>query len=194
MKQLVTCKHITIKSSSKANCTEPITNGFKLDKKRCHRPTRSTGQKQTYKTQTLTFYSQISNCCQQCNTHTQSKSSLSCNCRAKRNQSKSVASLQKEKQYTKPNNCCFSLNIRKCTPCCRLTICIYRNTICSCRTSTLLTPFQMNTFQCLSVPKTTYRFTKTRLSTITCLCPRMVQGMIHSQYQHSNCHCYSPNV
>ena len=194
MEQLVPCKLVTVKSCSKTNCTEPVTNGLKLNKERCHWPTWTTWQKLTHKTHSLTFYTQIGNTTQQPNTHPQSKSSLSCNCRTKRHQSKRVTSQQNEKKYTRPNNCCFSLNIGKCPPGRRQTICGKRNTIGLSRTSTLLTPFQMNTFQSLSIPKTTYRFTKSRQCTISCLCTRMVQRMIYNQYQHCNCYCYSPNI
>lgn len=199
VQQLVTSKHVTIKSSPQTNCTETITNRFLLDKKRSHRPTRSTRQKQTYKTHSLTFYSQKCNCRLQSNTHSQSKTCLSCNCRTKRHLSKRVTYLQKEKKYTQPYNCCFSLNIRKRSPRRRQTVSRKSNTF-MCRfykrgrTSTLLTPFQMNTFQSLSVPKTTDRFTKSRQSTISSLCPRVVQRMISNKNQNSKSCCYRPHI
>jgi hypothetical protein len=194
VKQLVARKHITVESRPETNSTKAITNGFQQDKKRSHRPTRSTRLKQSNKAHSLTLYSHVCNCCLQCNTHSQCETSLSCNCRAKRYQSKRVTTLLKEKQNTKPNNSSFSLNVRKSPPSSRLTVCRNRNIISYCRTSTLLTPFQMNTFQSLSVPKTTNRFAKTRLGGITCVSPRVVQRMIYSQNQHSNCHCHCPNV
>jgi len=191
MQQQVPCKLVTIKSSSKTNCTESVTNRFQQNEKRSHRPTRSTRLELTYKAHTLTFYSQKSNCTLQSNTHPLGKSSLSCNSRTKRYQPKRVTYLQKEEKYTKPNYSCFPLNIRESTPSSRLTVRVNRNIVTRylvriyfpfgerSRTSTLLTPFQMNTFQSLSVPKTTHRFTKTRQSTISSLCPRMVQRMIN---------------
>lgn len=194
MKQLVPREHVAVKSSSQTNGTEPVTNRLLQNKERCHRPTRSTRLKLTYKTHSLTFYSHIGNTTQQCNTHSKSKSSLSCNCRTKRNQSKRVPSQQKEKKHTLPNNSCFSLNIRKRPPCRRQTICRNRNTIILSRTRTLLTPFQMNTLQCLGIPKSTNRFTKSRQCAISSLCTRMVQRMIYNQHQHCNSYCYSPNV
>jgi hypothetical protein len=201
MEQQVTCKHVTIKSSSETNRTESVTNRLKLDKKRSHRPTRSTRLEQAYKAHTLTFHSQIGDSGQQGDTHSQSESSLSSNSRTKRYLSKGVACLQKEKQNAKPNYCCFSLNIRKCCPSSRQSICIHTRSR-SCwiffhirhRTCTQLTPFQMNAFQGLSVPESTYRFTESRQSTISSLCPRMIQRMIHSQHQHSNSYTKSPNI
>lgn len=196
----MTSKHVAVQSSTEADCTEPITNRLQQDEKRSHWPTGSTRQKQTYKAHSLAFYTQISNCTQLSNTHSQCKPCLSCNGGTKRHQSKRVAHQQKEKEYTQPNNCGFPLYIRQRTPSSRQTVGVKRNFQRifvfrkSSRASSQLTPFQMYTFQCLSIPKTTHRFTKTRLSTVPCLCPGVVQRVIHRQNQHSKSCSHRPNI
>lgn len=183
-------KHVTIKSCTKANCAESVTNRFLQNKKRCHRPRRSTRQKQTYKFISLTFYPNKSNSTLQSNTHSEGKSSLSGNCRAERYLPERVTSLNNKEQNGEPSNCNFALVFRKNPPSRRQTICltaIYR-------TGTQLAPFQMYTFQSLSVPKTTHRFAKTRKSTISSLCSRMVIRMISNQYLQYNSTTNSPNI
>lgn len=197
---LVTCKHVTIKSSSETNSTEAITNRFQLDKERSHGPTRSTRLKLSYKSHSLTFHSQISHCTLESNTHPQCKACLSCNSRTERHQPKRVADLQKEEEYTQPNHSGFSLNIGKRTPSSRQAVCVdgqMMSSFClrkSSRSASQLTPFQMNTLQSLSVPKTTDRFTKTGQCTVSSLCPRMVQRVIHSQDQDGKCCGHRPNI
>ncbi len=177
-------EHVAIKSSSKTNCTESVTNRFQQNEKRGHWPRGSTRQKLTHKFFSLTFYSNKSNCNQQSNTHSQSKSCLPSNSRAKRYQSKRVASLNDKEQNRKPYNRCFSLIFRKNPPSCWQTVC-QNTTICISRTCSKQTPLQVNTFLCLSIPKTTYRFTKTRKSTISSLSSRMICRMISNQYQQN---------
>lgn len=197
MKLQMTCELVTVKSSSLTNSTESITNRFKLNEERSHRPTRTTRQKETYKTYTLTLNSQISNSTKLCNTHSQSKSSSSSNCRKKGNQPKRVTYLLKKELGTQPNNSCFPSFFGKISPRSRQTICIHSikrkiffNIFRINRTILFSSPLQMNTFQCLSIPKSTNRFTQSRQCTISCLCMRMIHRMISSQYQynHSNCH------
>lgn len=190
---------ITVKSSPQTDGTEAITNGLKQNKKRCHWPTWSTWQEETYKTYSLTTNSLIGNSRKQSNTQSQSKTSSSCNCRKKRELSKRVTYLQKEKLNRLPNNSCFSTRKRISSPCCWQTICCLKcmnllflvlmsvfNTL-SNRTVCSLTPFQMNTFQSLSIPKKTHRFTKTRKCTISCSCSGMIIRMISSLNQNSKC-------
>ena len=199
----MTSKLVTIKSCPQTNCSEPITNRFKQNKKRCHWPTGSTRQKKTYKTYSLTTNPQISNSTKQSNTQPQSKPGSPCNCRRKRDLSKRIAYLQKEKQSTQPYNSCFSSLIRKRSPCCWQTICrsflVQKNIFLHFkrrrkRTILFSTPFQMNTFQSLSIPKTNNRFTKSRQSTIPCKCMRVIQRMISSQNQYSKSNSYKPDI
>jgi len=186
----MSCKHVTVKSSSKTNSTESVTNGLQQNKERCHRPGRSARLEQTYKFISLAFYSKESNSTLQSNTHTESKPRLSCDSRAERYQPKGVTSLNNKEKDAKPSYCNFALIFRKNPPSRWQTVgltTIYR-------TGTLLTPLQMYTFQSLSVPKTTHRFAKTRECTISCLCFRMVIRMITNQYLQYNSTTNSPNI
>lgn len=203
MKQKMTSKKITIKSSSQTNCSKTITYRFQLDKKRCHWPGRSTRQKETYKTYSLTTNSQKSNGSQQSNTLSLSKPSSSCNSRKKRNLPKTICSQQEKKQSTQPNNCCFSSSFRKGSPCCRRSICepsqrnVLTNLIVfSTQRSSIpfITPFQMNTLQSLSIPKSNHSFTKPRNSTVSCLCMRMIEGMTSSQNQDNKKNSKKPSI
>lgn len=193
MQKLMTPKHVAIQSSTQTDCAESVTNRFQLDEQGRHWPARTTRLKQSHKTHSLGLYTQVSNCAQLSNTHSQSESCLSCNSGTKRHQSKRVAHQLKEKEDTQPNNCGFSLYIRQRTPCSGQAVSLKRNFKKtsffvfrkSSRTSPQLAPFQMHTFQSLSVPKPTHGFTKTRLSTVPCNSPGMVQRVIHRQNQHS---------
>jgi hypothetical protein len=94
MKQQMSCKHVTIKSSSQTNSTKGIANRLKLNKQRSHGPTWTARLEKFYKTQTLSFNSQISNSTKQCNTQSLCKSCLSCNSSTKRYKSKRITYLQ----------------------------------------------------------------------------------------------------
>lgn len=199
MKQLMTPKHVTILSGTQTNCSESITNGFKQNKQWCHGPTWSARLKLTNKADTLTTHTQKGNSCLKSNTHSQRKPSLSSNCCTKWYQSKRVTPLLEKKQHAQPNNCGFSSSVRKCCPCRRLSISrLVQSNHCSIivfhRSCRETTPFQMHTLKSLSIPKPTYRFTKSRKRTVSSLCPRMIQRMVHYQYQNCNCWSYSPNI
>lgn len=185
---------ITILSCSKANCTKPVTNGLELNKQRCHRPTWTTWLKLTYKTQPLCFHTHKSYCCLQCNTQPLGKTCLSSNCCAKRHLAKRVASQQKKKQNTQPDNSCFSFNVRKGYPCSRQSICKF-NIFCSVyRTCTHTTPLQLYTLKGLGFPKAAHRFTKSRKCAVSSMCFRMVQRMVENQKKNHNCCCNGPNI
>lgn len=198
MKQQMTCKQITIKSSSLTNCTKCITNRFKQNKKGSHRPTRPTGQEKSNKTNSLTNNSLVSNCAQKSNAQSKSKSCSSWNSRKERNLPKRISNQQKKKQSTQPNNSCFSSFFRQRSPCSRQTICqtfrrARRNSsrnffffFSKRRSKAFSTPLQMNTLQCLGIPKSTNHFTQTAQSTVSCLCMTMIQRMRSSQNQNSN--------
>lgn len=196
-------KHVTIETCSLTDCSKAIANRFKLNKQRCHRPARTTRLKKAYKTNSLASNSRISNSRKKCNALTQSKACSTCNCRKKWHQSKSVADCQEKKQNRQPYYCCFSTGKRISSPSRGQTISrrksnspiiISLSIRKAIRTSHSLAPFQMNAFQCLSVPKKTNRFTKTRKSTIERESSRMITRMISSQNQNSDCHSLKPIV
>lgn len=198
MKQLMSSKQVTIKSCPQTNSTKSVTNRFKQNKKRCHWPTRTAGLKKANKTNTLTTNPQISNCTKLCNTQPQCKSCSSSNSRKQRHLTKRVTYQQKKKQCTQPNNCCFSSFFRKKCPSSWQAICQYFDIfffiVQGNRTILFSSPLQMNTLQCLSIPKTCHRFTKPRLCTIPRLCIRMICRMISSQNLNSNSNCKKPNI
>ena len=199
MEQKVCSKHITVETCSLTNCTEAITNRLKQNKERRHNPRRPPGQKETNKTYSLATNPQKSNGTELRNTQSQSKSCPACNCRRKWNNSKTIAYLQKKEQSTQPHNGNFSSSIRKRSPGCRQTVCnsflerkafsfIFVTPKCS------STPFHLNTFQSLSIPKIDNRFTKSRKSTIPRKCARMIGRMVSSQNQNGNSNSLEPNI
>ena len=214
----MTSKKITIQTCPQTNRTKSVTNRFKQNKQRCHRPTRSTRKKQTNKTNTLTTNPLESNCTQQCNTLSLCKPSSSSNCTEQRNQSKRITNQQEEKQNCYPKSCCFSSVSRERSPCSGRTICLKTSekkcvislpeslflgalstievllSTAEERTSVFCTPFQMNTFQSLCIPKTKHRFLKTRGSTIPCLSMRMILGMISSLDQEHERDCQKKRI
>jgi hypothetical protein len=192
VKQKMTSKLITIKSSPLTNCSKSITNRFKQNEKWSYWPAWTTWLKETYKLGSLTSNSQICNCKKQRNTLSQSKTGSPCNCRLKRHQSKRITNNQKKKLCRNPYSSCFA--IRYTSPSSRLTICInfsqMRNLFfCVIPTVCIKTPFYCNTFLCLSIPKKKYRFTKTRKCIIYSSSIRMIRQVRSSL--NSNCKCYS---
>lgn len=207
MEQQVTRKHITVKSGSLTNSTESVTNRLKLDKKRCHRPTRTTRLKKTYKTYSLSANPLVCNCRKLSNTLSQCKSCSPCNSRQKRYLSKRVTNLQKKEQSRLPYHSCFSTRKGISSPCSRQTVCCFESfgtqrkckvfiLLCALNKRTIsgLTPLQMNTFLSLSIPKKTNRFTKTRKSTVQSKCKIMIIGMISSQNQYCKSYCQQPII
>ena len=193
-------KHITVESSPQTNRTKSITNRFQLNEKRCHRPTRSTRQEKSYKANSLTTDSHISNCRKQSNTLTQRKTCSTSNSRKKRYLSKRITYLQKEKQDRQPHYRSFTTGQRISSPSRRQTISVHLKTVLvknhrrRQRAVSSLTPLQMNTFQCLCVPKKTNRFTKTRKSTISCSSTRVICQMISSLDLNSKCNGLKPVI
>lgn len=199
MKLLVPREHVAVQSSSLTNCTEPITNRLKLNKQGRHWPARTTGQEKTNKAYSLSTNSQISNSGEQSNTLTQGKTCSSRNSRKERYLTKRVTYLQKEKQNRQPYYCSFPTRQRISSPSSRQTVCLFKSLFrtipCQCyRTVCSLAPLQMNSLQSLSIPKETNRFTKTRKSTISCSCSRMIIGMISSLNQNSKGYSQQPII